>query len=198
VSRGRLEAFTDAVLAVVITIMVLNLRPPAGESLTDLRPLLPKLAVYLLSFVFVAVYWNNHHHMFQVVSRISGGVLWANAHLLFWLSLTPVAAAWLGPHLGDTAPTAVYGAVLLGSAIAYTILTRSLLAVQPADSPLARAIGRDTKGVLSIVAYVVAIAVSPVAAWFSLGIYFAVTAAWLVPDRRMERVLRPKQAHPTR
>ena len=150
-SRRRVEAFSDGVLAVVITIMVLNLRPPAGDSLTDLRPLLPKLAVYLLSFVFVAIYWNNHHHMFQVVSRVSGGVLWANAHLLFWLSLTPVAAAWLGPHLGDTAPTAVYGVVLLGSAIAYTILTRSLLAVQPADSPLARAIGRDTKGVLSIV-----------------------------------------------
>jgi TMEM175 potassium channel family protein len=198
VSRGRLEAFSDAVLAVVITIMVLNLRPPAGDSLTDLRPLLPKLAVYLLSFVFVAIYWNNHHHMFQVVSRISGGVLWANAHLLFWLSLTPAAAAWLGPHLGDTAPTAVYGVVLLGSAIEYTILTRSLLAVQPADSPLARAIGRDTKGKLSIVAYVVAIAVSPVAAWFSLSIYFAVAAAWLVPDRRMERVLQPRQAHPTR
>ena len=197
-SRGRLEAFSDAVLAVVITIMVLNLRPPAGDSLTDLRPLLPKLAVYLLSFVFVAIYWNNHHHMFQVVSRISGGVLWANAHLLFWLSLTPAAAAWLGPHLGDTAPTAVYGVVLLGSAIAYTILTRSLLAVQPADSPLARAIGRDMKGKLSIVAYAVAIAVSPVAAWFSLSIYFAVAGAWLVPDRRMERVLQPRQAHPTR
>jgi TMEM175 potassium channel family protein len=198
VSRGRLEAFSDAVLAVVITIMVLNLRPPAGDSLTDLRPLLPKLAVYLLSFVFVAIYWNNHHHMFQVVSRISGGVLWANAHLLFWLSLTPAAAAWLGPHLGDTAPTAVYGVVLLGSAIAYTILTRSLLAVQPADSPLARAIGRDTKGKLSIVAYAVAIAVSPVAPWFSLSIYFAVAGAWLVPDRRMERVLQPGQTHPTR
>jgi uncharacterized membrane protein len=198
VSRGRLEAFSDAVLAVVITIMVLNLRPPAGDSLTDLRPIVPKLAVYLLSFVFVAIYWNNHHHMFQVVSRISGGVLWANAHLLFWLSLTPAAAAWLGPHLGDTAPTAVYGVVLFGSAIAYTILTRSLLAVQPADSPLARAIGRDRKGKLSLVAYVVAIAVSPVAAWFSLSIYFAVAAAWLVPDRRMERVLEPRQAHPTR
>ena len=197
-SRRRVEAFSDGVLAVVITIMVLNLRPPAGDSLTDLRPLLPKLAVYALSFVFVAIYWNNHHHMFQVVSRVSGGVLWANAHLLFWLSLTPVAAAWLGPHLGDTAPTAVYGVVLLGSAIAYTILTRSLLAVQPADSPLARAIGRDTKGVLSIVAYAVAIAISPVAAWLSLSIYFAVAAAWLVPDRRMERVLGPGQTHPDR
>jgi uncharacterized membrane protein len=191
VSRGRLEAFSDAVLAVVITIMVLNLRPPAGDSLTDLRPLLPKLAVYLLSFVFVAIYWNNHHHMFQVVSRVSGGVLWANAHLLFWVSLIPAAAAWLGPHLGDTAPTAVYGVVLLGAAIAYTILTRSLLAVHPADSPLARAIGRDTKGLLSIVAYVVAIAVSPVEAWVSLSIYFAVAAGWFIPDRRMERVVQP-------
>ena len=197
-TRRRLEAFSDGVLAVVITIMVLNLHPPAGDNLTDLRPLLPKLAVYLLSFVFVAIYWNNHHHMFQVVSRISGVVLWANAHLLFWLSLTPAAAAWLGPHLGDTAPTAVYGVVLIGSAIAYTILTRSLLAVQPADSPLARAVGRDTKGILSLVAYAVAIAISPVAPWFSLGIYFAVAAVWLVPDRRMERVLQPGQSHPTR
>jgi uncharacterized membrane protein len=197
-SRGRLEAFSDAVLAVVITIGVLNLRPPAGDSLSDLRPLLPKLAVYLLSFVFVAIYWNNHHHMFQVVSRISGGVLWANAHLLFWLSLTPAAAAWLGPHLGDTAPIAVYGVVLLGSGIAYTILTRSLLAAQPADSPLARAIGRDTKGKLSIVGYVIAIAVSPVAAWLSLGIYVSVAAVWLVPDRRVERVLQPRQADQTR
>ena len=188
-SRGRLEAFSDAVIAVVITIMVLNLRPPAGDSLSDLRPLWPKLAVYLLSFVFVAIYWNNHHHLFQAVSRVSGGVLWANAHLLFWLSLTPVAAAWLGPHLGDSAPTAVYGVVLIGSATAYTILTRSLLAVHSADSPLARAIGRDTKGKLSLLAYVVAIAISPVAAWVSLGIYFAVAAAWLVPNRRMERVL---------
>ena len=190
-SRRRLEAFSDAVLAVVITIMVLNLRPPAGHAFEDLRPLLPKLAVYLLSFVFIALYWNNHHHMFQVVSRISGGVLWANSHLLFWLSLTPVAAAWLGPHLGDTAPAAVYGVVLLGSAIAYTILTRSLLAAQAVDSPLARAVGRDTKGNLSIVAYVVAIAVSPVVPWFSLAIYFGVAAVWLVPDRRMERVLQP-------
>jgi uncharacterized membrane protein len=198
VTRRRLEAFSDGVLAVVITIMVLNLHPPAGDSITDLRPLLPKLAVYLLSFVFVAIYWNNHHHMFQVVSRISGGVLWANAHLLFWVSLTPAAAAWLGPHLGDTAPTAVYGVVLLGSAIAYTILTRSLLAVQPADSPLARAVGRDTKGILSLVAYAIAIAVTPVVPWFSLGLYFAVAAVWLVPDRRMERVLQPRQSHQTR
>jgi uncharacterized membrane protein len=188
-SRDRLEAFSDAVLAVVITIMVLNLRPPSGHAFTDLRPLLPKLAVYLLSFVFVAIYWNNHHHLFQIVERVSGPVLWANAGLLFWLSLTPVAAAWLGPHLGDTAPTAVYGIVLLGSAIAYGILVRALLSAQPSGSLLERAVGRDRKGNLSIVAYVVAISFSPLAPWFSLAIYFAVAAVWLIPDRRIDRVL---------
>jgi uncharacterized membrane protein len=190
-TRDRLEAFSDGVLAVVITIMVLNLHPPAGHAFGDLRSLLPKLAVYLLSFVFIAIYWNNHHHLFQVVDRISGSVLWANAHLLFWLSLTPAAAAWLGPHLGDTAPTVVYGVVLLGSAIAYGILIRTLVAAQPPDSPLERAIGRDRKGNFSVVAYVVAIAVSFVVPWLSLAIYFAVAAVWLIPDRRIERVLPP-------
>ena len=190
-SRARLEAFSDAVLAVVITIMVLNLHPPSGHHFADLRPLLPKLAIYLLSFVFIAIYWNNHHHLFQVVERVSGPVLWANALLLFWLSLTPVAAAWLGPHLGDTAPTAVYGIVLLGSAIAYGILVRALLAAQPPGSPLERAIGRDRKGNLSVVAYVAAIALSPLVPWLSLAIYFAVAAVWLIPDRRIERVLPP-------
>jgi len=188
-SRDRLEAFSDAVLAVVITIMVLNLDPPAGHEFSDLRPLLPKLAIYLLSFVFVAIYWNNHHHLFQVVDRISGAVLWANALLLFCLSLTPVAAAWLGPHLGDTAPTATYGVVLLGSAIAYGILVRTLIAAQPPHSPLERAVGRDRKGNLSVVGYVVAIALSPVVPWLSLATYFAVAAVWLIPDRRIERVL---------
>jgi uncharacterized membrane protein len=157
--------------------------------LTDLRPLGPKLAVYLLSFVFIALYWNNHHLLLRAVERISGAVMWANAHLLFWLSLTPAAAAWLGPHLGETAPAAVYGVVLLGSAIAYSILTRALLAAQPPGSPLERAVGRDRKGNLSVIAYVVAIALSPIAPWFSLAIYFAVAAVWLVPDRRIERVL---------
>jgi uncharacterized membrane protein len=188
-SRGRLEAFSDGVIAVVITIGVLNLRPPSGDSLGDLRSLLPKLAVYALSFAFVAIYWNNHHNLMQVVKRVSGAVLWANALLLFWLSLTPAAAAWLGPHLGDSAPVGVYGVVLLGSGISYTILTRTLLAAQPSDSALARAVGRDRKGQLSIAAYVVAIAFSPFAPWVSLGVYLAVAAAWFIPDRRMERVL---------
>jgi uncharacterized membrane protein len=191
VTRGRLEAFSDGVLAVVITIMVLNLRPPDGHAWSDLRPLGTKLAVYALSFVFIAIYWNNHHHLFQAVDRVSGSALWANAHLLFWLSLTPAAAAWLGPHFGDTAPVAVYGIVLLGSGIAYGILVRTLLAAQPPGSALERAVGRDRKGNLSIVAYAAAIALSPFAPWFSLAIYFAVAAVWFIPDRRIERVLPP-------
>jgi uncharacterized membrane protein len=188
-SRSRLEAFSDGVIAVLITIMVLNLRPPNGHSLGDLHPLVPKVSVYLLSFVFLAIYWNNHHHLMAVVDRISGGVLWANAHLLFWLSLTPVATAWLGPHLDNGAPVGVYGVVLLGAAIAYWMLARALLAVHAPDSPLALALGRDRKGKLSVVAYAVAIAVSPFVPPLSLGIYVAVAAAWLVPDRRIERVI---------
>jgi len=184
-------AFSDGVLAVVITIGVLNLRPPKGHEFGDLRPLLPKIAVYLLSFVFVAIYWNNHHHLFQVVDRVSGAALWANAHLLFWLSLTPAAAAWLGPHLGDTAPTAVYGVVLLGSGIAYAILVRTLLAAQPPGSALHRAVGSDRKGNLSVLAYVVALVFSPLVPWLSLAVYVAVAAMWFIPDRRMERVLPP-------
>jgi uncharacterized membrane protein len=194
VSKDRLGDFTDAVIAVLITIMVLNLRPPAGVHLHDLRPLLPKVSVYLLSFVFLAIYWNNHHHLLQVVDRISGRVLWANTHLLFWLSLTPLAAAWLGPHLNDSAPVAVYGVVLLGSAVAFTILTRALLASDGPDSRLARALGSDAKGWASIIGYAVAIAVSPAITWFSIGIYVAVAALWLVPDRRMERVIASEAA----
>ena len=169
-SRSRLEFFSDGVIAVVITIMVLELHPPDGSNLHDLRPLVPKLSVYLLSFVFLALYWVNHHNLLHVVERVSGGALWANVHLLFWLSLTPAAAAWLGKHVGDSAPVAVYGIVLLGSGIAYLILTRSLIAGDGPDSRIARAIGRDTKGKLSVVAYVVAIAVAPAVPWFSIGV----------------------------
>jgi len=190
-SRGRLEAFSDGVIAVVITIMVLNLEPPHGSSLHDLRPLVPKLSVYVLSFVFIALYWNNHHHLLQAVDRVTGASLWANAHLLLWLSLTPAAAAWLGPHLTDGAPVAVYGVVLLGSAIAYWILTHVLIAAHGPDSRLAQAIGRDVKGYLSVVAYVLAIAAAPFVPWLSIGLYVAVDVAWLVPDRRVERVLTP-------
>ncbi|HEX3330772.1 MAG TPA: TMEM175 family protein [Gaiellales bacterium] len=188
-SRRRLEAFSDGVIAVIITIMVLSLHPPAGSSLHDLRPLVPKLAVYLLSFVFVALYWNNHHHLMQVVERINGAALWANAHLLFWLSLIPVATAWLGPHLRESAPVAVYGTVLLGASIAYTILVRTLIASHEPASQIARAVGDDAKGKFSLVAYVAAVAAAPFAPWLSIAIYVAVAITWLVPDRRIERVL---------
>ena len=190
-SPRRLETFTDGVIAVVITIMVLSLRPPAGSSLHDLRPLVPKLSVYLLSFVFVAIYWNNHHNLMHVVDRVTGATLWANAHLLFWVSLTPAAAAWLGPHLGDSAPVAIYGAVLLGSAIAYGILVRCLVVADKPDSRIARAVGKDRKGNLSVIAYLAAIAVALAVPWLSIGVYIAVALAWLIPDRRMERVLTP-------
>ncbi len=187
-SRGRLEAFSDGVLAVLITIMVLDLRPPTGDGFSDLGPLVPKVLVYALSFAFLAIYWNNHHHLMHVVEHISGAVLWANAHLLFWLSLTPAATAWLGPHVHDRAPVVVYGAVLFGSAVAYFVLTRTLLSIHAPDSRLALAIGADRKGKLSAVAYVFAIAAAFVAPWASIVIYVGVAAVWFVPDRRIARV----------
>ncbi len=187
-SRGRLEAFSDGVLAVVITIMVLDLRQPKGHGFSDLRPVVPTIAVYVLSFTFIAIYWNNHHHLMQVVDRITGGVLWANAHLLFWLSLTPWATAWLGAHSNDVAPAVTYGVVQLGSAIAYFILTRALLSVHPSDSRLAIAIGRDWKGRLSAATYAVAIPTAFVEPWLAIAMYVAVAIVWLVPDRRIERV----------
>jgi uncharacterized membrane protein len=191
VSRGRLEAFSDAVLAVLITIMVLDLRPPAGHDFSDLRPLLSKVLVYALSFAFLAIYWNNHHHLMHVVERISGTVLWANAHLLFWLSLTPAATAWLGPHAHDRAPVVVYGGVLFGSAVAYFVLTRALLSIHAPDSRLAVALGADWKGKLSAVAYLVGIAAAFVEPWVSVAIYVGVAIVWLIPDRRIERVTAP-------
>ena len=190
-SRNRLEGFSDGVIAVAITIMVLSLHPPDGTAWSDLRPLLPKLAIYVLSFVFLAIYWNNHHHLMQVVERIDGRVLWANAHLLFWLSLTPAATAWLGPHLGDKVPVAVYGIVLLGSGIAFVLLIRALVGAHESRSALALAVGRDWKGKFSVAAYGVAIGVATVAPWLAIGVYVAVTAVWLVPDRRIERAMRP-------
>ncbi|MGH9919556.1 MAG: TMEM175 family protein, partial [Nitrososphaerales archaeon] len=150
-SKGRLEAFSDGVIAILVTIMVLDLRPPDGSAFTDLRPLVPKLLVYLMSFTFLAIYWNNHHHLMQVVERIDGRVLWANMALLFCLSLTPAATAWLGPHSHATAPAMVYGIVLLGPAVAYFVLARTLLTIHQPDSRLAVALGRDWKGKLSVV-----------------------------------------------
>jgi uncharacterized membrane protein len=191
VSRNRLEAFSDGVIAVVITIMVLSLHPPSGSSLHDLRPLVPKVAIYLLSFVYIAIYWNNHHHLMQVVDRVTGATLWANSHLLFWLSLIPVATAWLGPHLGKSAPVAVYSGVLLGAAIAYSILVRALIGSHGPNSRIARAVGQDLKGKLSLAAYVCAIVAAPFVPWLSIALSVAVALMWLVPDRRIERVLAP-------
>jgi uncharacterized membrane protein len=188
-TKGRLEAFTDAVIAIVMTIMVLNLRPPAGSGFSDLKPLLPKLLVYALSFTFLAIYWNNHHHLMHVVERIDGRVLWANMGLLFALSLTPAATAWLGPHADDTAPVVVYGLVLLLSAIAYFVLTRALLALHPPGSRLAVAIGSDRKGRLSAIAYVVAVVVAFVEPWAAIAIFAGVAVVWLVPDPRITRVV---------
>ncbi len=189
VTKGRLEAFTDAVIAIVMTIMVLDLRPPAGHGFGDLGPLLPKLLVYALSFTFLAIYWNNHHHLMHVVERIDGRVLWANMGLLFSLSLTPAATAWFGEHPADTAPVVAYGLVLLLSAIAYFLLTRALLALHPSGSRLAVAIGSDRKGRLSAIAYVVAVVVALFEPWAAVAIYVGVAVVWLVPDRRIMRVV---------
>jgi uncharacterized membrane protein len=188
VTKARLEAFSDGVIAILITIMVLELRPPEGDQLSDLRPLVPTLLAYLLSFVFVGIYWNNHHHLMHLVERINGAVLWANMHLLFWLSLTPFATAWMGQNFEEPAPVATYGVVLLGAAVAYYVLARALLALHGPSSRLALALGSDWKGKLSAVAYAVAIVLAAVSTWVSLAIYVAVAVVWVVPDRRISRV----------
>jgi uncharacterized membrane protein len=188
-TRNRLEAFSDGVIAILITIMVLELRPPAGSTLADLVPLAPRLLSYLLSFTFVAIYWNNHHHLLHVVDRVDGRVLWANLHLLFWLSLTPFVTAWMGEHRAAPPTVAAYGAVLLASAIAYFLLTRALLRLHPPESRLARALGADWKGKVSVVAYVVALAVAWTERWAAIAIYVAVALVWLAPDRRIERAM---------
>jgi uncharacterized membrane protein len=190
-TKGRLEAFSDGVIAILITIMVLELHPPEGSQLSDLRPVVPTLLAYLLSFVFLAIYWNNHHHLMHVVEHIDGGVLWANMHLLFWLSLTPFATAWMGQHPRAAAPVAAYGVVLLGAAIAYFVLTRALLRLHEPSSLLAVALGRDWKGKLSAIAYAVAVPIAIASTWVALGIYVTVAIVWLVPDRRITRVVYP-------
>jgi uncharacterized membrane protein len=188
-TRSRLEAFSDGVIAILITIMVLEFRAPEGAGLGDLLHLVPKLLSYLLSFVFVAIYWNNHHHLLHVVERVDGRVLWANMHLLFWLSLTPFATAWMGEHHAAPVTVAFYGVVLLASGVAYFILTRALLAIHPPESRLARALGADWKGKLSVGAYAVAIPLALLEPLASIAIYAGVALAWLVPDRRVERTL---------
>ena len=185
----RLIAFTDGVVAILITILVLELRPPEGDHLADILDEKGRLLAYLLSFVFVAIYWVNHHHLFQVVDRIDGRVLWANIHLLFWLSLVPVATAWLGETGVEAGPVGAYAIVLLGCALAYTLLTIALLLLHESESQLAQAIGRDRKGKISLVAYVVAFACSFVAPWVSVALFVAVALLWFIPDRRVTRTL---------
>lgn len=188
-TKNRLEAFSDGVLAIIITIMVLEMKVPHGTDFAELTPLVPVFLSYVLSFVYVGIYWNNHHHMFQATEQVGGGVLWANLHLLFWLSLFPFVTGWMGENHFAPAPTAVYGVVLLMAAIAYYILQGRIIALQGENSVLAKAIGKDWKGKLSPVIYIVAIPMSFASEWISQCLYVLVALIWLVPDRRIERVL---------
>jgi uncharacterized membrane protein len=187
---NRLEAFSDGVMAIIITIMVLELEVPHGDGIGALRPLVPVFLSYVLSFVYVGIYWNNHHHMLHACRTVTGPILWANLHLLFWLSLFPFATGWMGQNRFATQPTAVYGVVLLCAAIAYWILQRTIVAAEGPASVLARAIGTDWKGKLSPLLYLAAIPAAFASRSVSLAIYVVVALLWLVPDRRIERVLR--------
>jgi uncharacterized membrane protein len=185
----RLEAFSDGVIAIIITIMVLELKVPHGDGIEALAPLFAVFLSYVLSFVYIGIYWNNHHHMLHTCTRVTGAILWANLHLLFWLSLIPFATGWMGENHFASAPAAIYGAVLLMAAIAYWILQQLIIASQGADSLLKKAVGADWKGKLSPVFYVIAIPAAFWSQWISIGLYVFVALMWLVPDRRIERVL---------
>jgi uncharacterized membrane protein len=184
---GRLEAFSDGVLAVIITLMALELRAPVGGSFTDLRGRLPALLVYILSFVFIGIYWNNHHHLLRAARRVTGGVMWANLHLLFWLSLIPVLTGWIGEHHTESAPAATYGVVCLGAGVAFMILTRAIIRADGSDSLVAQAIGRDYKGRVSLLSYAAAVALAFVSPWIAYALFAGVAVMWLVPDRRLSR-----------
>src|SRR5262245_10446661 len=184
---GRLEAFSDGVVAVIITIMALELRAPIGGSFSDLRGRLPALLVYILSFVFIGIYWNNHHHLLRAARRVTGGVMWANLHLLFWLSLIPVLTGWIGEHYRQTAPAVTYGVVGLGSALAFVVLTQAIIRADGGDSPVATAIGRDVKGRVSLVCYVAATGLAFVSPWISYVLIATVAVVWFIPDRRLSR-----------
>jgi uncharacterized membrane protein len=185
-TKGRVEAFSDGVIAILITIMVLELKVPGHEGLEGLRSLLPVFLSYLLSFIYLGIYWNNHHHMFHLVRKVNGAMLWANLHLLFWLSLVPFATAWMGENHFDSLATAVYGLVLLLAAAAWTILQRVIIRHEGPDSPLARAVGNDVKGKISALLYLAAIPLAFVDRFIADAIYVIVALMWLVPDRRFE------------
>jgi uncharacterized membrane protein len=187
--KDRLAAFSDGVIAILITIMVLELRVPHGADLKTLAGVAPSFFTYVISFVYLAIYWNNHHHLLHTVSRVDGLILWANSHLLFWLSLLPAATGWMGDNLPAPVPVAVYGAALLMPAIAYYLLERAILRQQGPHSVLARALGRDLKGKVSPLLYVAGIGLAFIHPWASVALYIAVALMWLVPDRRIEKVL---------
>jgi uncharacterized membrane protein len=192
--KGRLEAFSDGVLAIIITIMVLEMKVPHGASPHDLLPLLPVFLSYVLSFVYVGIYWNNHHHMLHACKTVTGAMLWANLHLLFWLSLFPFATGWMGENHFAVAPTALYGVVLLMAAIAYYVLERAIIRSQGPDSILKKAVGRDLKGKLSPLLYILAIVATLISPWIAEAIFVAVALIWLIPDRRIENVLSRNEA----
>ena len=189
----RLEAFSDGVLAIIITIMVLELKVPHAVELAALKPVLPVLLSYVLSFIYLGIYWNNHNHLFQATEQVSGGILWANLHLLFWLSLFPFTTAWMGENHLVAIPTAIYGFVLLMAAIAYYLLERTIIAREGRQSLLARAIGKDWKGKLSPALYLAAIPLAFVSSWIASAVYVFVAFLWLIPDRRIERELEKRE-----
>jgi uncharacterized membrane protein len=184
---SRVEAFSDGVMAVIITIMALELKAPAGGAFHDLSGRLPALLVYVLSFTFIGIYWNNHHHLLRAARQVTGAVMWANLHLLFWLSLIPVLTEWIGEHWDQRAPAATYGLICLGAALAFTLLTRAIIAADGKDSPVATALGSDLKGLISLLFYAVATALAFVSPYIAYCIFAAVSVIWFVPDRRFSR-----------
>jgi uncharacterized membrane protein len=187
--KGRLEAFSDGVIAIIITIMVLELKVPHGDHLADLVSLVPVLLSYVLSFIYVGIYWNNHHHMMHLVQRVNGGILWANLHLLFWLSLIPFVTAWMGENHFSAAPMALYGVVLFMAGVAYYLLAHCLIAHHGKTSALAIALGKDYKGIISVVIYAAAIPLSFLNPWIAFSLYISVAIMWFIPDRRIEKKL---------
>lgn len=187
--KGRLEAFSDGVLAIIITIMVLELKAPHEAAFSALLPVIPSLLSYVLSFVYIGIYWNNHHHLLHTATKVTGGVLWANLHLLFWLSLLPFATGWMGENHFAALPSVIYGCVLLAAAVAYWLLQQSIISAHGPESPLQHAIGSDWKGKLSPVAYILGILLTFIHAQLGQAVYLGVALLWLIPDRRIERQL---------